>query len=297
MRLNCLAQTTHLFELHLGVISIRQKSLLFSCAYALPLATSALHVPSLLSLTPAPTVCYKTRHIHRQPLSATVKTTIMEDNRKESVPGNVPQNLGIQVMAPADFQGEKIPFRRATTDSSLAMRLQGIEDWSSELKSATLTSIADDVATTLMLIGKHSLAGILDHTHTQRISDVIDIVLKTDERLARRKIRRLRKRNRERKQAYRLLASATKEVLEKYDTRVETLKRRVQNLRGEVRDLKEEQRLHLEHIHYLKMVNSGDYEQSDPSAEERKLESPQDEDMAGLTDEDGEWEEYPETEL
>lgn len=221
----------------------------------------------------------------------------MENNRNESESVNAPQSLNIQVMTPANFQGEKKPTRQPPAGSSLVMRLQGIEDWSSELKTATLTSIADDVATALMLIGKHSDAGILDHTHTQRISDVIDIVLNTDERLARRKIRRLRKRNREKKRAYRLLASATKEALEKYDMKVQTLKARIQNLRGEVRDLKEQQELHLEQIHYLEVGDFGTDGESELIAEKKKLESPQDEEMADLTDEDGEWEEDPETEL
>ncbi|KAJ5998349.1 hypothetical protein N7451_006159 [Penicillium sp. IBT 35674x] len=200
-------------------------------------------------------------------------------------------------MTSADFQGEKKSTCQPTADSSLAMRLQGIEDWSSELKTATLTSIADDVAMTLMLIGKHSEAGILDHTHTQRISDVIDIVLNTDERLTRRKLRWLRKRNREQKRAYRHLVSATKEALEKYDTKVQMLKARVLCLRGEVHDLKEEQELHLEQIEYLERGNFGDDEECDLIADEIKLESPQGQDMASLTDEDGEWEEDPETEL
>ncbi|KAJ5538839.1 hypothetical protein N7494_008318 [Penicillium frequentans] len=221
----------------------------------------------------------------------------MEDDCTESEPGSAPQNLNIQVMTPADFQGENKSTRQPPADLSLAVRLQGIEDWGSELKSATLTSIADDVAMTLMLIGKHSETGILNHIHTQRISDVIDIVLNTDERLARRKIRRLRKRNREQKRAYRLLASATKEALEKYETKVQTLKVRVLNLRGEVRVLKEEQELHLEQIDYLEAGDFGDDEECDIIADEKKLESPQDQDMAGLTDEDGEWEEDPETEL
>lgn len=221
----------------------------------------------------------------------------MENNRNESEPGNAPQDLNIQVITPADFQGEMKATRQATADPRLAMRLQGIEDWSSELKTATLTSIADDVAMTLMLIGKHSEAGILNHTHTQRISDVIDIVLNTDERLARRKIRRIRKRNREQKRAYRLLASATKEALETYDLKVQTLKARVLNLRGEVRDLKEVQELHLDQIDYLEAGDFGDDEECDLIADGKKLESPQDQDMAGLTDEDGEWEEDPETEL
>lgn len=212
----------------------------------------------------------------------------MEDDCNESEPGSAPQNLNIQVMTPADFQGENKSTRQPPADLSLAVRLQGIEDWGSELKTATLTSIADDVAMTLMLIGKHSETGILNHTHTQRISDVIDIVLNTDERLARRKIRRLRKRNREQKRAYRLLASATKEALKMYETKVQTLKVRVLNLRGEVRVLKEEQELHLEQIDYLEAGDFGDDEECDIIADEKKLESPQDQDMAGLTDEDGE---------
>ncbi|KAJ5549551.1 hypothetical protein N7513_006785 [Penicillium frequentans] len=212
----------------------------------------------------------------------------MEDDCNESEPGSAPQNLNIQVMTPADFQGENKSTRQPRADLSLAVRLQGIEDWGSELKTATLTSIADDVAMTLMLIGKHSETGILNHTHTQRISDVIDIVLNTDERLARRKIRRLRKRNREQKRAYRLLASATKEALKMYETKVQTLKVRVLNLRGEVRVLKEEQELHLEQIDYLEAGDFGDDEECDIIADEKKLESPQDQDMAGLTDEDGE---------
>ncbi|KAJ5797358.1 uncharacterized protein N7503_006654 [Penicillium pulvis] len=221
----------------------------------------------------------------------------METDSNESERGSAPQDLNIQVMTSADFQGEKKSTRQPPAELSLAMRLQGIEDWSSELKTATLTSIADDVAMALMLIGKHSETGILNHTHTQRISDVIDIVLNTDERLARRKIRRLRKRNREQKRAYRLLASATKEALEKYEAKVHMLKARVLSLRGEVRDLKEERELHLEQIDYLEAGDFGDDEECDLIADEKKLESPQDHDMAGLTDEDGEWEEDPETEL
>ncbi|KAJ6114323.1 hypothetical protein N7486_000101 [Penicillium sp. IBT 16267x] len=223
----------------------------------------------------------------------------MEKDRNESEPGNVPQELNIQIMTAVDFQAEKKSTRQRTVDSgSLTTRLQGIEEWSPETKTTILSSIADDMAKTLMLIGRHSETGTLDHTHTQRISDIIDIVLNTDERIARHKILRLRQGNREQRRSYRLLVSETEEALENYDRKVQGLKARVQDLRGELLDLKGERELMLRRIHYMeKGGDRGEDGEDDTTGEEREVESPQDQDMAGLTDDDGEWEEDLETEL
>jgi hypothetical protein len=223
----------------------------------------------------------------------------MNNDRSASEPSDVLQDLQFQVMTAADFQSEGKSTHQTTTNSgSITMRLQGIEEWSSEIKTTVVSSIADDMVTTLKIIGRHSEAGILDYTHTERISDVIDIVLNTNERLESCKIRRLRQQNRDQRRAYQHLVRKTEEVLDKYDRKVQGLKAHVRNLRGELLNSKLERELLLRRVHYLeKGGDYGDDGEGDTIVEEKEVESPQDQGMAGLTDEEGEWEEDPETEL
>jgi hypothetical protein len=94
------------------------------------------------------------------------------------------------------------------------------------------------------------------------------------------------------------LVSETEEALDNYDRKVHGLRAQVRNLRGELLNLKLERELLLRRIHFLE--KGGDYGEDgegDTIVEEREVENPQDQEMAGLTDEDGEWEEDPETEL
>ncbi|KAJ5769594.1 hypothetical protein N7520_004153 [Penicillium odoratum] len=119
------------------------------------------------------------------------------------------------------------------TPGLMVTRLQGLGDWSSETKRTTMVSIADDIAQTMMKIGKHVATNDLEPEHTDQFSDLIGVMCDTKGKYMKRKIRRLREQKHFERHTYRACIMEAGDVISQYERKVRGLKEVVKNLKAE----------------------------------------------------------------
>ncbi|KAJ5156823.1 hypothetical protein N7492_009626 [Penicillium capsulatum] len=126
------------------------------------------------------------------------------------------------------------------------MRLEGLEDWTTAVKTETLTSIADDMQATLWCISRHLRCGNLNETNTKPIEDMIRIihgpVIKKSRRM-KRKIRRLQKLSNWFRTEQRQLLDEAETMVTIYKATFETLDQNTRGLREELERVKAERDL------------------------------------------------------
>ncbi|KAJ5930227.1 hypothetical protein N7466_005720 [Penicillium verhagenii] len=204
---------------------------------------------------------------------------------------------------PSTSETHKIALTAGPTPGPMARRLEGLENWSSATKIKTLDSIANDIAATLVIIGKHTESGHLDESHTSPISDVLDSILKTQERWVEDKKALFREHNRLRRREFQRYAASSSEALVAYQIKVSKLKGEAHELRRMVAEGKAEEELLRLRIHHIqgnsdKMLENGGNGGNGGNGEAGgKVKTPQDQEMVDVSDrdyededQDGEWE-------
>ncbi|KAJ5623576.1 hypothetical protein N7490_012181 [Penicillium lividum] len=134
----------------------------------------------------------------------------------------------------ANFIAHEGPTSRSSpTPGLMVTRLQGLENWSSETKRTTMVSIADDIAQTLIEIGKHIATKDLEPKHTDQFSDLIGVICDTKGKFMKRKISRLREQKHFERHAYRAWIMEAGNVISQYERKVCGLKEVVKHLKAE----------------------------------------------------------------